>query len=100
MFKNKTVLITGGTGSLGTGLIRRLVGYGATIVVYSRDEAKQAELLRKFPSIIRVIGDVRDFQQLDTTMKIHKPNFVFHTGALKELMILSFTLWKGLKQTL
>lgn len=97
MFKNKTVLITGGTGSLGTGLIKRLVGYGATIVVYSRDEAKQAELLRKFPSIIRVIGDVRDFQQLDITMKIHKPNFVFHTGALKRVDDIEFYPMEGIK---
>lgn len=97
MFKNKTVLITGGTGSLGTGLIGRLIGYGATIIVYSRDEAKQAELLRKFPSIIRVIGDVRDFQQLDTTMKIHKPNFVFHTGALKRVDDIEFYPMEGIK---
>ena len=97
MFKNKTVLITGGTGSLGKGLIKRLIGYGATIVVYSRDEAKQAELLRKFPSIIRVIGDVRDFQQLDTTMKIHKPNFVFHTGALKRVDDIEFYPMEGIK---
>jgi len=97
MFKDKTVLITGGTGSLGKGLIKRLTGYGATIVVYSRDEAKQADLLREFPNIIRVIGDVRDFQQLDTTMKIHKPHFVFHTGALKRVDDIEFYPMEGIK---
>ena len=97
MFKNKKVLITGGTGSLGKGLIKRLTGYGATIVVYSRDEAKQAELLREFPSIIRVIGDVRDFDQLDYTMKIHKPDYVFHTGALKRVDDIEFYPMEGIK---
>ena len=97
MFKNKTVLITGGTGSLGKGLIRRLTSQGAKILIYSRDEAKQAELLRTYPNIIRVIGDVRDFQQLDTTMKIHKPNFVFHTGALKRVDDIEFYPMEGIK---
>lgn len=97
MFKNKTVLITGGTGSLGKGLIRRLLKYNCKIIVYSRDEAKQADLLREYPSIIRVIGDVRDFQQLDTTMKIHKPNFVFHTGALKRVDDIEFYPMEGIK---
>jgi UDP-N-acetylglucosamine 4,6-dehydratase len=97
MFKNTTILITGGTGSLGKGLIRRLLNEEAKIVVYSRDEAKQAELVRKYPSIIRVIGDVRDFDQLDTTMKIHKPDYVFHTGALKRVDDIEFYPMEGIK---
>lgn len=95
--KNKTILITGGTGSLGKGLIKRLLKNQNKIIVYSRDEAKQANLLRRYPSIIRVIGDVRDFNQLDTTMKIHKPNYVFHTGALKRVDDIEFYPMEGIK---
>ena len=41
-FKNKTILITGGTGSLGRAIIQKLKKYDCKIVVYSRDEGKQA----------------------------------------------------------
>lgn len=97
MFTNKTVLITGGTGSLGQGLISRLISKGAKILIYSRDEAKQAEVLRKYPSITRVIGDVRDFNHLDVTMKIHRPDYVFHTGALKRVDDVEFYPMEGIK---
>ncbi len=53
--KNKIILITGGTGSLGKALIKRLKKNNK-IIVYSRDEGKQALEFGHDPSIIRVIG--------------------------------------------
>ncbi len=85
-FKNKTILITGGTGSLGKALINYLKNMGPrSIVVYSRDEGKQALFFGNDPSITRVIGDIRDFQKLNTTFSIHKPDYVIHAGALKRV---------------
>ena len=89
-YKNKKVLITGGTGSLGKALIRKLKGYDCKLIVYSRDEGKQALSFGNDPSIIRVIGDVRDFKKLDVTMKRHKPDYVIHTGALKRIDDMEF----------
>jgi UDP-glucose 4-epimerase len=84
-------LITGGTGSLGKALINRLLEYGSNIVVYSRDEGKQALFFRqKQVPVECVIGDVRDFRHLDKTMRIHKPDFVIHTAALKRVDDLEF----------
>ena len=89
-YKNKKVLITGGTGSLGKALIRKLKEYDCELIVYSRDEGKQALSFGNDSSIIRVIGDVRDYKKLDVTMKRHKPDYVIHTGALKRIDDMEF----------
>jgi len=89
-YRKKKVLITGGTGSLGKALIKKLKKYDCTLIVYSRDEAKQALSFGNDSSIVRVIGDVRDFKKLDVTMKRHKPDYVIHTGALKRINDLEF----------
>jgi FlaA1/EpsC-like NDP-sugar epimerase len=89
-FNNKTILITGGTGSLGKALIKRLKQYDCIIIVYSRDEGKQALLFGNDPSIIRVIGDIRDFDKLNITLKRHEPDYIIHTAALKRIDDMEF----------
>ena len=89
-FRNKKILITGGTGSLGKALIKKLKQYNCEIIVYSRDEGKQALSFGNDSSIIRVIGDVRDLTKLDVTMKRHRPDYVIHTGALKRIDDMEF----------
>ena len=79
--KNKTILITGGTGSLGKALIKRLK-QDNKIIVYSRDEGKQALEFGHDPSIIRVIGDIRDFDKLNVTLQRHKVDYIIHTADL------------------
>tara|TARA_R110000824_G_scaffold36287_2_gene112959 strand:+ start:17136 stop:18101 length:966 start_codon:yes stop_codon:yes gene_type:complete len=87
--KNKTILITGGTGSLGKALIKQLK-QNNKIIVYSRDEGKQALEFGHDPSIIRVIGDIRDFDKLNITLKRHKPDYIIHTAALKRIDDMEF----------
>lgn len=84
-FSNKKVLITGGTGSLGKKLIKRLKSYNCKIIVYSRDEGKQALFFGHDDSITRIIGDVRDYRKLKTSMLLNKPDYVIHTAALKRV---------------
>ena len=60
-YKDKKILITGGTGSLGKALIKRLKEVDCQLIVYSRDEGKQALLFGAKDDIIRVIGDIRDY---------------------------------------
>ena len=85
MFNNKTILITGGTGSLGRAIIQKLKKYKCKIIVYSRDEGKQALYFGHDRDIYRVIGDIRDPEQLTKTFKKHKPDYVIHTAALKRI---------------
>ena len=89
-YKGKKILITGGTGSLGKALIKELKNYDCELIVYSRDEGKQALSFGNDSSIVRVIGDVRDLDKLDVTMKRHKPDYVIHTGALKRIDDMEF----------
>ena len=88
--KNKTILITGGTGSLGKALIKKLKTINCKIIVYSRDEGKQALIFGNNPDIIRVIGDIRDYEKLNVTLRRHKPDYIIHTAALKRIDDMEF----------
>ena len=84
-------LITGGTGSLGRALIKTLLQDPKNkIIVYSRDEGKQAVSFKGKQRIQCVIGDVRDYKKLNTTMRLHKPDYVIHTAALKRIEDMEF----------
>lgn len=89
-YNGKTFMITGGTGSLGKALIKRLKSQGANIIVYSRDEGKQALIFGNQPDVVRVIGDVRDYDKLNVTLKRHKVDYIIHTAALKRIDDMEF----------
>lgn len=81
-------LITGGTGSLGRALVRKLVANPSVrrIVVFSRDELKQYEFRQEVgrdPRVRFFIGDIRDEKRLSRAM--HGVEFVIHTAALKQV---------------
>lgn len=82
--------ITGGTGSLGKALVNRLKKEGHSIVVYSRDEGKQALKFGNDKSVKCIIGDIRDFDKLYVSMKKEKPDIVIHTAALKRIDDMEF----------
>lgn len=86
MISNGKVLITGGTGSFGQQMLKRLLSEDiAQIRVFSRDELKQ-EMLRNEIQDARVkffIGDIRDFNSIDQAM--HGVDMVFHAAALKQV---------------
>ena len=86
MFKNKVLLITGGTGSFGKAVLNRFIDTDfAEIRIFSRDEKKQEDLriLLNNSKVKFYIGDVRDGNALDQAMK--GVNFVFHGAALKQV---------------
>jgi len=90
-FKDKIILITGGTGSFGNAFLRRIMGLDyKEIRIFSRDELKQ-DLMRKElrnPKVKFYIGDVRDKASVDDVMK--NVNFVFHAAALKQVPTCEF----------
>ena len=87
MFKNKTLLITGGTPSFGNAVLNRFVStdHFGEIRIFSRDEKKQDDLRRKLlnPKVKFYIGDVRDIQSVQNAM--NGVDFVFHAAALKQV---------------
>ena len=88
--KNKTFFITGGTGTLGKALVSRIKSNGGKVVIYSRDEGKQALLYGQDQEIIRVIGDIRDYDKLNVSIMRTKPDIIIHTAALKRIDDMEF----------
>ena len=86
MFTNKTLLITGGTGSFGNAVLSRFLSTDIKeIRIFSRDEKKQDDMrhLYQNPKIKFYIGDVRDRRSVDGAMK--GVDFIFHAAALKQV---------------
>jgi UDP-N-acetylglucosamine 4,6-dehydratase len=88
---NKSILITGGTGSFGSAFLKRILNSNYNfkkIIVYSRDELKQFELqklypINKYPSLRFFIGDIRDKDRLAFALK--EIDLVVHAAALKQV---------------
>lgn len=86
MFKDKTLLITGGTGSFGNAVLQRFLDTDiGEIRIFSRDEKKQEDMRIAFnnPKLKFYIGDVRSLDSIDSAMK--GVDFVFHAAALKQV---------------
>ena len=92
MFKNKTLLITGGTGSFGNAVLNRFLSTDIEeIRIFSRDEKKQDDMRHeyqaKYPEFANkikfYIGDVRDLQSVKNAM--HGVDYIFHAAALKQV---------------
>ena len=98
MFDGKKILITGGTGSLGQALTKRLLTMGVeTIRIFSRNEHKQIEMEEKFQDerLRFFIGDVRDYQRLE--MALEDIDIVFHTAALKHVPKIEYNPFEAIK---
>lgn len=86
MFKGKTLLITGGTGSFGNAVLDRFINTDIReIRIFSRDEKKQDDMRKKYNNdkIKFYIGDVRDIESLRTVM--YGVDYIFHAAALKQV---------------
>lgn len=87
MFDNKTILITGGTGSFGHRFVSHILASHKPkkVIIYSRDELKQYEMQQLFsdPCMRYFIGDVRDGSRLLTAMR--GVDYVIHAAALKQV---------------
>tara|TARA_B100000787_G_scaffold49830_1_gene35869 strand:- start:3082 stop:4128 length:1047 start_codon:yes stop_codon:yes gene_type:complete len=86
IFKNKKLLITGGTGSFGNAVLSRFINSEFDeIRIFSRDEKKQDDMRKRFPSakLKFIIGDVRDFQSVVNAVR--GVDFIFHAAALKQV---------------
>ena len=98
MFKNKTLLITGGTGSFGNAVLNKFIDSNINeIRIFSRDEKKQDDMRRKFQNdkIKYFIGDVRDESSIDQAMA--GVDFVFHAAALKQVPSCEFYPMEAVK---
>ena len=98
MFSNRSLLITGGTGSFGNAILRRFLASDIEeIRILSRDEKKQDDMRKKFnhPKLKFYIGDVRDYQSvLSATRGV---DYIFHAAALKQVPSCEFHPMEAVK---
>ena len=98
MFKNKTLLITGGTGSFGNAVLRRFLNTDIKeIRIFSRDEKKQDDMRKQYnnPKLKFYLGDVRDSNSIKDAMR--GVDFVFHAAALKQVPSCEFYPMQAVK---
>ena len=99
--KNKSILITGGTGSFGKKFIEKILKFKPKkIIIYSRDEPKQYELQKKWPvndhnPFRYFIGDVRDGERLRIAME--NVDYVVHAAAIKHVPIAEYNPFEAIK---
>lgn len=98
MFKDKTLLITGGTGSFGKAVLHRFLDTDIKeIRIFSRDELKQDDMRKNYanPKLKFYLGDVRDTNSIDDAMR--GVDFVFHAAALKQVPSCEFYPMQAVK---
>ncbi|WP_046216412.1 UDP-N-acetylglucosamine 4,6-dehydratase family protein [Paenibacillus wulumuqiensis] len=99
MFKDKVVLITGGTGSIGSEIVRNILSHRPKAVrIYSRDESKQFALqheLKEYDNVRYLIGDIRDQKRLNYAME--DVNYIFHAAALKHVPACEYNPMEAVK---
>lgn len=98
-FKNKKIAVTGGTGSIGSEIVRRLLQYDPEVVrIFSRDETKQFELkqeLGNLENIRYLIGDVRDKERL--VRAFENIDIIFHAAAMKHVPACEYNPFEAVK---
>lgn len=98
MYKNKVLLITGGTGSFGNAVLKHFINSDLKeIRIFSRDEKKQEDMRITFNNkkINFFIGDVRDLESINAAM--NGVDYVFHAGALKQVPSCEFFPMQAVK---
>lgn len=99
--KDKSILVTGGTGSFGRKFVKTLLENteARRVIVFSRDELKQSEMQREFSKhderLRFFIGDIRDLERLQRAF--HGVDYVIHAAALKHVPILEYNPFEAVK---
>ncbi len=99
MIQGRNILVTGGTGTIGSALVQKILAYQPAVVrIFSRDETKQLELCLRLGNPVNIrylIGDIRDAERLRTALD--DIDIIFHAAALKHLPACEFNPFEAIK---
>ncbi len=90
IFENKTILVTGGTGSIGGQIVRALLKKPVkNVIVFSRDEIKHFLMQNQIndKKLVTFIGDIRDQKSIERVFYDYQIDFIFHAAAMKHVVI-------------
>lgn len=88
--KEKTVLVTGGTGSIGSEIVRQLLKYDINkAVIFSRDEIKHFMAKKRINDdrLETVVGDIRDFRSINRVFELFDIDLIYHASAMKHVVM-------------
>jgi FlaA1/EpsC-like NDP-sugar epimerase len=99
IFKEKKVLILGGTGTIGSALVKKILNFEPKVIrIFSRDEYKQFKMNEEFENNNKLrflLGDVRDFERVNKAME--EVDIVFHCAALKHVPACEYNPFEAVK---
>jgi UDP-N-acetylglucosamine 4,6-dehydratase len=83
------ILVTGGSGSIGSELVAQCLAQGHKVIVFSRDEIKHFIMRRRFnnPNLITEVGDVRNISSLERVFVSHHIDIIYHCAAMKHVVM-------------
>lgn len=90
ILNSKIVLVTGGTGSIGSEIVRQLLDFDIKkVIIFNRDEIKQFIMKQELddPRLEYIMGDIRDYNSIQNVFERNCIDFVFHTAAMKHLVV-------------
>jgi FlaA1/EpsC-like NDP-sugar epimerase len=102
---DRTILVTGAAGSIGSEICRQLIQYQPRKIILA-DQAEsplfdiENELLIKFKSVSSYIADISDFDRIEEIFKTHRPDIVFHAAAYKHVPLMELHAYEAIKTNL
>jgi len=88
--RGKTVLVTGGTGSIGSEIVKQLLDYEVNkVIIFSRDEIKHFLVKKRILNerLVTVVGDVRDYRSVQRVFEEFNIDLIYHAAAMKHVVI-------------
>lgn len=101
--RDRTIIVTGGAGSIGSELVRQIVNYDyKTLIIIDQAESPlydlQQELKQKgIHNFIPIVADIRDKNRMNTFFQEYKPNMVFHAAAYKHVPLMEYNAYEAIK---
>ncbi len=101
--KGKTILVTGGAGSIGSEIVRQICEYDyKSLIIIDQAESALYDLQQElkqngFHNFVPIVGDIRDKNRLNSIFQEHKPNIVFHAAAYKHVPLMEYNSYEAIK---